>query len=465
MLITKNDVYWSYAATFLRIGATGILLPFILRMLPSEMVGIWSVFMTITALTSILDFGFNPSFTRNITYIFSGVKTLKKNGYEIVEDGKIAVDYGLLKGVITAMRWFYLRMAILLFLLLITFGSYYIYILLKNYHGNHNEVYVAWVLLSTIITYNLFTLYYDSLLQGKGLIKRSKQIVIIGQIVYLIIATALILTGKGLIAIVSAQVVSVIIVRWLSYRSFFTHDLKENLHNATTRSKMEVLKAIYPNAIKMGLISLGGILVNRSAIIIGSLYLPLNDIASYGITLQLIAIMSALAGIYITTFQPKIAQLRIVQDSQAIKEYYLRGQILIILSYFLGGIVILFAGEWVFKLIGSQTQLLPRMLILIAIIISFLETHHATAASILLSKNEVPFFKASLFAGGLTIVLLFLLFQIDNFGLWAMILAQGIAQGIYQNWKWPVEVIKELEISFKDLTQAFGKLTKVVIKI
>src|ERR1019366_6074958 len=114
--------------------------------------------------------------------------------------------------VIAAMRWLYLRMAIILFLLLATLGTYYINSLLQNYKGGHQEVYIAWALLCVINTYNIFTLYYDSLLEGKGLIKRAKQIVIIGQTVYLIIAALMIIYQFGLVAIVSAQASSVFIV-------------------------------------------------------------------------------------------------------------------------------------------------------------------------------------------------------------------------------------------------------------
>ena len=142
------------------------------------------------------------------------------------------IDYGLLKGVITTMRWFYSRMAIVLFFLLVTLGTYYIYSLLQNYAGSHREVYVSWTILCIINSYNIFTLYYDSLLQGKGLVKKSKQIVIVGQTVYLMIGAILILGGNGLIAIVSAQASSVLIVRWLSHHYFFTKEIKQKLNDA-----------------------------------------------------------------------------------------------------------------------------------------------------------------------------------------------------------------------------------------
>jgi len=453
MLITKKDVIWNYVATFMKIAASVLLFPYILRIMPSETVGIWTVFVTITAFTSLLDFGFGPSFTRNITYVFSGVKKLKITGFETIEEEKITIDYSLLKGVIVAMRWFYLRMALILFFLLGTLGSYYIYTLLESYKGDHREVYIAWILLCLISTYNLYTLYYDALLQGKGLVKRSKQIVIVGQTIYLIIAAILVSAGNGLIAIVSAQASSVIIVRLLSYYSFFTEEIKQKLHTVIARSKDEVIKAISPNAIKIGLTSLGGFMVQRSAIIIGSLYLPLNEIASYGISMQLISVIAALAGIYTATYQPKIAELRVMNNGPAIRKLYLRGQRILFLTYLICGLGLLFFGKLALRIIGSNTLLIPDYLLCLAVFTSLLETNLSIAGGILLTKNIVPFLKASLISGASIIIGLLLLFSFTNGGLLIMICTPLFVDIAYQAWKWPLDVIRDLKISFR-ITQS-----------
>lgn len=451
MKIGHKDIYWNYLATFLKIASSALLLPVILKMMPSELVGIWSVFITITAFAGLLDFGFNPSFTRNVTYVFSGVRELKASSFEPVTTENETVDYSLINGLIRAMRWFYLRISIILFLLLGTIGTWYVYSLMKTYSGNQTEVYLAWIMLCLISTYNLFTQYYDSLLQGRGLIKKSKQIIIIGQIFYLGTASVLVMAGYGLIAIISAQAVSVIIIRVLSHKVFFTNDIQQKLKNATSHSRTEVLKAIYPNAVKIGLTSLGGFFLQRSAILIGAIYLPLSEIASYGITMQLISVIAGLATIYTTTYLPEIVKMRVVQNIQGIKKVYLNGQVILLLTYLAGGLTLLFFGERSLNLIGSKTHLISWELVLIALIISLFETNHSVAGGILLTKNEVPFFKAALFSGILTIIILFCVLQFTNTGIWALIIAPGIAQGLYQNWKWPSVVIRELEITLTDL--------------
>lgn len=269
--------------------------------------------------------------------------------------------------------------------------------------GDHFEVYVAWGLLVLINTYNIYTLYYDSLLEGKGMIKRAKQIIIVGHSVYLAIASVLILKGFGLISIISAQASSVIIVRTLSYRTFYNPLIKQALQDAIPHPKKQIFQAVYPNAVKMGLTFLSAFMVNRSAIIIGSFYLTLGQIASYGITMQLIGVISTLASIYTVTYQPKIVQLRVEQNLHDIKTLYLKGELM--LTFIIGGFGLLFFGSWAIHRIGSKTLLMPFILTAIAIVASFLEMNHSIAGNILLTKNEVPFYKASLLSGSFVILL------------------------------------------------------------
>lgn len=446
----KNDVLWNYAATFLKLASQALLLPLILTMMSSEKVGIYVVFITINSFALLLDFGFNSSFTRNVTYVFSGVKSLKKQGYEKKINNKNYIDYALLKGLISVMRRFYLVLSLILFVLLITLGSFYISFLTQDYQGDINEVYIAWIILITVNTYNTYTLYYGALLLGKGLVKKSKQITIAGQLVFLFFSASLIILGYGLIAIFTAQGLSIIIIRFLSKKAFFTDQIIKDLKLISNRSNREIFNSIYPNSLKIGITSLGAFMVHRSTIIIGSLYISLEDIASYGITLQIITVVSGLAGIYTSTYLPKINELRIRDNIVEIKKIYLKGQFIVILSYLLGSFFILVLGEWTLNLLQSSTSLLSSSLIIFMLIFSLLETNHSVAGHILLTKNEVPFFKASILSGLGVIFLLLIFLNNTSLGLFSLILAPGIAQAIYQNWKWPMEVNIDLKISIKD---------------
>jgi O-antigen/teichoic acid export membrane protein len=449
MQISKVDVVWSFFATFFRVASSALLLPLILRLLPAEEVGLWTIFMSVTFIVNLFDFGLSSSFSRNITYIFSGVKELKPEGFtESVEQGK--VNYDLLKGVIDSMRWLYFRIALIALLLLGTAGTWYISVILRNYGGDKSAAYLAWGILCLINGWNLYTFYYDALLIGKGLIKRSKQIIVLAQVLFLIVAYLLLVMGYGIVAIVSSQLVYVLVARVLANRVFFKREIRMNLRKAGRRSRSEVLKAVYPNAVRIGLTVLGGILITRSAVFIGSLYLPLKDIASYGITRQVLDILAGLAPIYVTTFIPLIVKCRVEGNIERIKEIYIKGILFSIILFFSGALVVLFFGDSALRLIKSETVLVPGSLFIIAMVVSFLEMNHSSAGGILLTKNEVPFFKPSIISGIATAFLMYIFLGWTNIGLLSLFLAPGLVDIAYQSWKWPYEVIKDLKISFRD---------------
>lgn len=441
--IGKKEILWSYAGTFFMIGAGVILLPFILSNMPDETVGIWSIFQTITFLVLLLDFGFRPSFARNISYIFSGVKTLQKEGVAHA-DTDSEVDYGLLKGTLVAMRRFYRYMALAVLILLATAGTAYFYFILQKYSGDKQDALIAWIVLILINCYNLYTFYYDALLTGKGYIKRSQQINMLGQAIYIALAIGLIYAGFGLTAIVASQLVATIIRRVLSYHVFFTKELKAHLALAPVKEPKEILSAITPNAVKVGLTQLGGFLVNKSALLIGSAFLTLDQIASYGITMQVMDILARCAMVLYIAYMPRLAQCRANNDIVQLRKYYVWCTASFIAIFAAGGGIWLILGDPLLRLIGSQTLFLPTPLLGLALVIALLEHNHAVSAGFIMADNKIPFFIPSLASGAATVLLLWIFLDPLHMGLWGLIMAPGIAQLAYQNWKWPSMIIREL---------------------
>lgn len=442
--VGKKDFIWTLLATFFKIGAGVLLFPFVLRMLPAETVGIWTIFTVIAQLTFIFDFGFNTSFARNVSYVFSGVGSLKKEGYESVDSSCVdSVNYTLLGGTIKAMRYFYSRMSILFFVLLGILGTLYIYVLMQNYEGNVVEVYVAWGILVLINCYNLYTLYYEALLNGRGLIKRVHQIILIGNIVYISFAIFLILLGGGLVAIVSSQAISVLLVRFLSKRVFYSGEIVVGLSGADVVDYKDILAAITPNAVKVGLTSLGGFIINKSSMFIGSLFVSLEMMAAYGITLQLLVVIGMMGGIVTRVYMPKVFQWRVEGRFNLIKKMFYLSSVVMLIVFVLSGVVIVLWGDWMLEVLKSSTMLLPTGLLILVFIQHYLEYNHSNAAQYLLSRNEVPFFKASLISAVGVLLLLCVFVVWLNMGVLGMILAPTIVQAVYQNWKWPLEVIKE----------------------
>jgi len=449
--IGRRDIAWSYLATIFMIGAGVLLFPFILNKMSSETVGIWNVFQTITLLVMILDFGFRPSFARNVSYILSGAKHLYKEGVEAVDvtNQNMEIDYSLLKGALSAMKRFYRWLAIGAFVVLVTVGTAYFVSILDKYNGDRQDAIIAWILLIIINCYNLYTLYYDALLLGKGYVKRSQQIIILGQSIYLVVSISLIYCGLGLTAIVAAQLLSTLIRRILMYRVFFTPQMQLLLNDCPEQNPKAILSAITPNAIKVGLTQLGGFCVNKSAVLIGSAFLSLEEVACYGITMQVMDVLGRCATVYYQSITPKLAQYRTESNWMALKQTYIYNVFAIIATFMVGGIMWIYLGDWALHLIHSNTPFVPTTMLIIMLVCALLEQNHATAAGFIMADNRIPFFIPSLVSGAATITLMLIAFHLPSTifhfpsPIWILILSPGLAQLAYQNWKWPSVIIKD----------------------
>ena len=450
MQIGKKDVIWNFIATTMRVASGLIVLPLVLHLLSKDEVGLWNIFLIIGSLATLLDFGFSNAFSRNITYIFSGVKELKSSGYVAVEENDKTVNYGLLKSVISAMRRYYGILALVFLALFVVVSPFYLSAVLAKYTGNKNEIWFAWFTYGVLVAYQLYTYYYSSLLVGRGLIKRNLQIIIVGQASRIISSIIFLLLGFGLISLVIGQFVSDIVNRVLCYIAFYDSEIKQKIKESIAIPVGEIMKVMTPNAIKIGVTTIGWFLFNKLIVLIAPLYLTLSQIGSFGTTKQFVELIVSFGAMWFSTYYPKITNHRVTDNLFHLKRMYVKSKLIQLAIFIVFGIGFIAIGPYLLTLIHSKTQLLSSLMILSLLFFAYLDSNQSIASSLLLSGNEVPFMKSALFTGILTVSLLFALLHFTHLGIWCLILAPGISQLVYQDWKWPKTVKKDLEIKFKD---------------
>ena len=129
--VSRKDILWNYIGNILNIGVNILILPVILRILSSKELGLWYVFSSISSLTHLLEFGFNPTIMRNITYAWSGAKSIMKEGTNnsIYDDNP---NYSLLRSLTISSKRIYFIISIIAYILILTIGTVYIMSLLPN---------------------------------------------------------------------------------------------------------------------------------------------------------------------------------------------------------------------------------------------------------------------------------------------------------------------------------------------
>ncbi len=457
MNITRFDAAWNFFATLFRIGSTVIVLPLVLRYLSKEDYGMWTIFITYGSLLLIIDFGFANSFTRNITYIFSGVQELSKTGYVKASEEK-SINYNLLKGVILAMRSYY-RYAAFFYFVILSIATLHIHYLLKTQylHQDATLIYIAWIGYVFLSAYQMYTFYYDALLMGRGLVKRHKQITIISQLIYILSIAICVVNHLGLLSMVIGLILSVPVNRYLCYKIFYNPSLIQNLQQAKADNKKEIIKLFSSNSIKLGLSSVAGYIILKGSVLISSQFLPLTVIASYGLTRQIIDVVMAIAGVWFVTYYPRMNYFRVNNDNEGVKRLYIKSMLFYYLMSFAGMAVLIGCGSWVLTLVKSNTMLLPLLPLLTLALSLFLINHHSFASNLLLVDNQVPFWKSSIVLSFVSLILLYI-FLHYNLGLWGLILSIALPQLCYPNWKWVYEIQKIYRFTFKDIKKVVASI-------
>jgi O-antigen/teichoic acid export membrane protein len=445
--ISRKDVIWGYFAQFFSVASGLITLPLILNMLSAEEIGMNYLLLSLGALVSLLDFGFTPQFSRNITYIFSGAQELRKEGVAVIKDN--VINFRLLATMIFTAKFVYQKLAIIVLAVMLSLGTIYIYNVTKGFTNIDNSLFI-WVLYSVSVFFNIYYSYYTSLLIGKGLIMESKKALVYSKSVYIVLTFILLFSGLGLLAVVIANLVAPFVSAYISYRFFFTKELvdKISVFTISRTEKNELFEIIWFNAKKLGLVFIGAYSINKLSIFLAGLYLSLSDIASYGLMIQVFGLLTMMASMFFSVLQPRFSSLRTLGRRDLLLKEFAFSMNLFFVIYMVGAIFLLTLAPYLLALIGSNTVFPSNKIMWLFAAIILLETNHSNFASLIVTNNTVPFVIPSLIAGFFIGLGSYISLSQTEYGILGLVLVQGIVQLAYANWKWPRVVCNEFGISF-----------------
>ena len=442
---TKKDIIWNYIAIFFNMGAGILVLPMILHFLTDNEVGLNYIMLTVTSMVTLIDFGFSPQIGRNITYALSGAKEIEKEGLHRVVEA--SPNFRLLATVIESAKYIYKRMSLFVLFALVIGGTPYIYYVTHGFSDVNNTL-AIWAIFCVSSYFNVYFIYYRSLLTGSGKIYESSVSVIISKLAYIVISCILLVFGCGLFSVVVANFVSPLVLFAYSHMKFYTAEMRENLPTDITLEEIKhAIKAIWHNAKKIGINALGTFATLKFGTFIIGFFLPLAVVGSFGLINQVIGALSVFASAMFNSYLPLMSNLQIQHNYTEITRKLSMTMLLYWLVMLLGGIALLYFLPFILKLIGSSVVLPSNTVCVLYLIVMLLEQNHSNFATLIVTANEVPFVKAGLLAGLATAILTFLSLRFTNLGLLGVVLAQGGVQLVYNNWKWPCYVMKSLDVN------------------
>lgn len=446
--LTKKDVVWSYLAQFFSLASGIFILPLVLKLLSTDEIALNYLIGSLGAMVALFDFGFAPQFGRNITYVFSGAQTIHKTGIQTVESGE-EINYTLLLNMIYTAKAVYFRIALAAFILLSTFGTWYIYEVTNGFQTVDHVVWI-WATTNVSIFLSFYFSYFDSLLIGRGMIKQARISAIISKATYILFSITLLLFGFGLLGVVLSSLASSLIYRYISYRFFYDKEFLEKISEVKIDKVLsrELFKKLWHNSSKLGLVIVSAYAINNLSMFLAGLFLSSEEVASYGLLIQLVGIISMVSGTLFSSYNPTFSYLRISNKLSELLGTFSFTIIVYLLLFIVGSAVLIFLGPIILKFIGSNAVLPAVPIMLVYCLVVLLENNHSNFATLIVTKNEVPFFKSSIIAGFFVAVGDFIILKYFSFGIMGLILVQGIVQLGYANWKWPLVVCREFSTNY-----------------
>jgi O-antigen/teichoic acid export membrane protein len=447
--IANKDIFWGFFAQFFSVASGLVILPLVLSMLSEEEIGLNYLLLTFASLISLLDFGFSSQIGRNISYVFGGAQKLLKEG--VTKSKSLDnINFKLLINLINSARFVYSRISLFALIILLTLGSWYISVVTENFKTVDNA-FAIWVLFSVSIAFEIYFSYYSALLVGKGLIMESRKSIVFSKTVYIIISIILLKLNLGLFGIVIANFISPFVSRLYSHRIFFNNEFKTNTSglSVSKTETIELVKVIWHNSKKIGLVFIGSFAINKFSLFIAGLYLPIDEVGSYGLMLQLFSFLTTISSTLIIINNTKFAFYRVKSSKNLLIREFAFTMFMYYIMFILGVILLIYIGPITLNSIHSQTQLPNKYILIIFSIVILLEGNHSNFANLIVTKNKVPFVKSTLIAGFfIAIGDLICLFYL-KMGVLGLVIVQGVVQLSYANWKWPKSVFNEFNIGIK----------------
>jgi hypothetical protein len=247
---------------------------------------------------------------------------------------------------------------------------------------------------------------------------------------YVATAGALLVAGGGLLALVVANFVRALIMR--EYCRIVYDAAVPGDRGIAIKPDKEILKRLWPNAAKFGMILLGGFFLANGSVLISSHFLGEEITASFGLTAQIGGFLTGFASLWLSVKWPQLTMLRTQGRLQEMSILFAQRLALTMGTFVLLAAIVILAGNKLLAWKGTHTQLLSTSALIFYFGYLAVQLFYVQFGALAYTENVVPFFKIAIFTGlgmlGLSLIMT------RAFGLWGMLVAPLIAESVYSSW-------------------------------
>lgn len=443
MIARHRGLIVGFVAQTMQYGAALALVPFMVTRLTPAEVGLWYIFMGVQALAFVCDFGFQPSFARAIALGLSGARALEARGLGERPDETQGPNHRLVADTVAAARLFYRLLALAVLALLLAFGLPYVTAVAARNGLTTGSVQLSWIIFSLAVSLNLAWLWITPVLMGSERIEQNYLFIIANRATSATLGIAVLLSGGGLVALAVTLVAGQAVARIVAVA--FLRPLQRDLsaYPPERASTHGVLRTIWPNAGRMGLVAIGTFLILRYNLFAISTFNGLAVAGVYALSLQMLTAVGGVAQLPMQIALPRLIGARMRKERATLRHLFLGAMGLFVIVFLAGASFVVLVTPPLLTAIGSRISILPSGTLTLLAGVMMLEGLHANAGFFITTGNDVPFVRAAILSG-IAIAATTTVAGWMGLGVTAMIACQGLVQLSYNNWRWPLLAWREI---------------------
>jgi O-antigen/teichoic acid export membrane protein len=427
----RSAVFYGAIGTMVRVGANFLLLPIVLAHLSQQEQALWWVFLSLGAAANLVDFGFGQSLSRVYSYFNAGASDFDVEGLG-APPVQAEPNVERLRVLNATARRLYTRLSLGASVLLAAVGSLFVW-RLAGLMEDRGSVWIGWSLYVLVVGYTLATSQWNIACTGVNRMRELQASNLWSGLIYLAVATGLLILNWGLYALVAGSASRAMTAHWLCRRAF--HRAVPLAEGSQPTPEPELLRKLWPNAWKFGVLSIGVFLTYKANVLVCSYFLGDDVTASFGLTAQLGDFLTAFSGLWLLVKWPEVTMLRVQGRLEEMSALFARRLALVMGTFVIGALALLFLGNRLLEWKGSQTRLLPAAYLAVYLVYVGQQHFYAQFGSLTYTENTMPFFKLALLTGLAVFLLSALLTW--RWGLWGLICGPLMATMAVCTWYVP----------------------------
>jgi len=402
------------------------------------------VFLSLNAIVVVLDLGFSPTVGRFVNYAMGGARKLSAHGLsDELPHG--APNYPLLWELLTTARVFYGYVVVGTLVLLGGFGSFMVAQKAAETSSLH-LTWAAWGVSVAAVAAETYFNVWNIFLRNLNQVVAASRITVIAYAFRLAVACGLLLCGGGLLSLPAASLVTSVIIRNLSRQGCL-----RVLSACPPPGKVNWrahFRTIWPNSWRLGLYFGGAYLSANANVLLCSTAFGLEANASYGLSLQIVSIISNMAAVWTSVKWPLVGQLVAHKEIVKVRQVLwprLALQICTFLGLAAGAVTL---GPTLIHVIGSDKEMLPLSWMVLMTLNGLLDGHCTVWNTLISLWNRLPMLWPSLATNVAGLALNLILIRLPNAQPGFLVLGPLLASAALNYWFWPNHGARTLDMSW-----------------